>query len=61
MTAEEALKIIEDVAGSGYRTAILDHPKNLSDQAAMELMKLGYKVHKHTEPMTGIEKYLASW
>jgi len=58
---EHALKQIELSSENGFTSCVFNFGKNLSDTAAMELMKDGYKISKHIDPINGSEFYKADW
>ena len=55
---EAVLKRIEQVANDGYDSI---GSQNLHPDAIPELMRLGYKVSIHKDPINGLESHIVSW
>lgn len=57
-TTEMIVKRIAENAKFGYDSVICP---NLRQDAVPELMRLGYKVSIHKDPINGLESHIVSW
>lgn len=57
-TMEQIVKRIERNAALGYDSII---SQNLHPDIMPELMRLGYKVEIHKDPINGIKSHIISW
>lgn len=55
---DKALECIESCAKRGETSTVL---MNLGDAVKTELMRLGFKISIHKDPIMGVENHLINW